>query len=139
MKSIIKMWITVLQLVAFINESLPLELIAEIITVDLDKDPWFSASRRLREFEDLPRMYGSLLALTQSPKDSEMKIVVTTGHSSVQEYLKSPRILNGKAYQFALSYETSIEFIANFCVSYLMSFGNTGLRLFHDESQRSAL
>ena len=119
--------------------------LAEVVTVDMDTKGMtrYVPGNRLRRPADVLTICGSLVSLSAARDDfyeslgggyhwlpmfslseSDAARVVQLSHFSVQEYLFSERIREGRAHSFSIDSELAHRWIAATCLAYLMRFDN---------------
>ncbi|KAK0512604.1 hypothetical protein JMJ35_004621 [Cladonia borealis] len=100
-----------------------LDEVAEVVAIDLDDDPEFDTTRRLRSPHDILTICSSLVVLSTSEQivDSQFvfKDAITLAHLSVKDYLTSGRIVSSDAKDFQISRKSAHRCIAEMCLSYL--------------------
>ncbi|EUC36316.1 hypothetical protein COCCADRAFT_88667, partial [Bipolaris zeicola 26-R-13] len=123
--------IRILQWLAFSERPLSLEELAEVIAIDVSRDPEFDRDEVLEDPLDVLRICSSLVSITHESyflnssfalfeKPSEE--IVVLAHYSVKEYLISDRIKRGQAARYSLHAALCHGAIAAACLGYLNQF-----------------
>ena len=106
-----------------------LDEVAEVVAIDLDEDPEFDTTRRLRSPHDILTICPSLLVISSSEQIVDSKLVlretIALAHLSVKDYLTSERIVSSDAKNFQVSKTSAHRCIADMCLSYLVVNGPT--------------
>ncbi|KAI9805277.1 MAG: hypothetical protein M1833_005730 [Piccolia ochrophora] len=116
----------ILQWLCFSARPLRLSEICEVLAVDPKATPRFSIEQRLLDPRDVLSMCSSLVTIS-TPSKTESEAGVKLAHSSVKEYLISPRIATGRATIYAVSQMSANEALAEVCLSYLLHFDDHDL------------
>ena len=125
-----------LQWLTYSGDTLSLSQLAEVVAIDEDEDLRFDPERRFPEPEDILLMCASLVTATEEYEDdwydhgryrihleSSVRVVrVKLAHFSVQEYLVSSQIMNGKARKYSIQEIDANVRIAKDCLSYILHF-----------------
>ncbi|KAI0451705.1 ankyrin repeat-containing domain protein [Xylaria acuta] len=105
---------SLLKWLAFSNQPLNVEQLAEIFILDTNRVVAFDEAERLLKPEDCLR-YTSSLVVTQR---SGSQPVARLAHFSVREYLRSDRIAEGPAARFSFTESEAHLHIAHSCLAY---------------------
>ena len=118
-----------LQWLAFSEQPLRLEELAEVLAIDVNNTPKFDPQRRLADPHDIVEICSSLITVTSSqeymgfgPSGLHPKAIVTLAHFSVKEYLTSESIIQGQATEFSFQELDCHVSLANDCLAYLHHF-----------------
>ena len=106
----------ILQWLAYSEEPMSLNEIAEVLTVDMESDPLVDFERRPQDPQDLLELCSGLVSV--SPRGWWGKGRVQFAHFSVREYLASLRLDTGPATIFALDEMRANTLIAESCIAY---------------------
>ncbi|CAN9382993.1 unnamed protein product [Alternaria alternata] len=115
----------ILQWLTFSARSLTVEQVAEVVALDVDREPVFDRDEVLTDPLEALDICSSLVTITTKPSTGVSKVprrVVTLAHYSVQEYLVSDRIKQGPAKQYHMQEAESHEVITKGCFGYLNQF-----------------
>ncbi|KAI1522072.1 hypothetical protein PtrSN002B_012259 [Pyrenophora tritici-repentis] len=91
----------ILQWLAFSARPLSVEEIAEVVAIDVARDPAFDRDEVLEDPLEVLDICSSLVTITKNKADGRLrpaKQIVALAHYSVQEYLVSDRIRQGVPY-----------------------------------------
>jgi ankyrin repeat protein len=123
--------VRILRWLAFSARPLLLEEVAEVVAIDLERNPSFDSDEVFEDPSDVLSICKSLVSIatieqppTASSKDAS--VVVNLAHHSVREYLISERSLQGRAARYSIHGLDCNEFIAESCISYLLQFQEPG-------------
>lgn len=123
--------IRILQFLTYSERPLTIEEVVDIIAVDLEGNSHFDPSFRMPKPQEILSLCSSLVSLgTRSSSDNGSKrfLEVQLAHFSVQQFLKSDRIVAtfprratkiGTAFQFGLHEFNARRSIARTCLTYL--------------------
>lgn len=109
-------------------QTLHIDELAEIVTVEPAERPVLDLERRFPDPEDVLTICSSLVTTNTTEKvvgssDAKFALVeVTLAHFSVREYLVSQDIKNGPARNFAVTESAASSSIAETCLAYLLQF-----------------
>ncbi|KAJ8106078.1 hypothetical protein OPT61_g9781 [Boeremia exigua] len=119
----------ILQWLVFSERPLSVEEVAEVIAIDIERDPAFDRDEVLEDPMDVLNICSSLVTITRGKKDEEEEDeesteqrLVALAHYSVQEYLVSDRIKQGMAKEYGLQEVECHTTITEGCLKYLMQF-----------------
>jgi ankyrin repeat protein len=113
----------ILQWLAFSTRPLTVEEVAEAAAVDSERDPAFERDEILEDPLEALNICSSLVTMTVNSKDARINPgarILVLSHYSVQEYLLSERIRQGKARQYSMQVALSHGVIAKGCLEYLL-------------------
>ncbi|KAL1600753.1 hypothetical protein SLS60_007141 [Paraconiothyrium brasiliense] len=119
----------IFQWLSFSSRPLYLDEVAEIIAIDVNRDPAFNHDEVLEDPLEVLSICSSLVTIVPgADNDREgSREVVTLAHYSVKEYLVSDRIWTGKAAKYGLRSEACHDAIATGCLSYLLQLQQSEL------------
>ncbi|KAH0490059.1 hypothetical protein TgHK011_001544 [Trichoderma gracile] len=110
--------ISCLKWLAFSNEVLKLEQLAEIFMLHPERGPSLDNSERLFKPKVVLNYLSSLIVLQEVKDEYRPYTNIRLAHFSVKEYLLSSRIHNGPAKDFAFTEEDAHLHIAHSCLAY---------------------
>ncbi|KAL7809038.1 ankyrin repeat-containing domain protein [Trichoderma gracile] len=110
--------ISCLKWLAFSNEVLKLEQLAEIFMLHPERGPSLDNSERLFKPKVVLNYLSSLIVLQEVKDEYRTYTNIRLAHFSVKEYLLSSRILNGPGKDFAFTEEDAHLHIAHSCLAY---------------------
>jgi hypothetical protein len=123
----------ILQWLTFSARPMSLDEIAEVVAIDLTKDPKFDDARRLRRPQDVVSICSSLVIVSSeqiqaydkywNPKEPVLTDMIALAHLSVKDYLTSTRIVSTSAAPFQISERSAHRCVAEMCLSYLAENG----------------
>jgi ankyrin repeat protein len=115
--------IRILQWLTFSARPLSVEELAEVVAIDVARDPTFERDEVLEDPLDVLAICSSLLVVTthKAVKFYEhTRQVVAFAHYSVKEYLLSERIFTGPAARYGMRFAECHQTIAEGCIGYLL-------------------
>jgi hypothetical protein len=118
--------IRTLRWLAFCCRPLLIEEIAEVIAIDIERNPAFNNDEVLEDPLEVLSICSSLVTITATEGDSSTERIVTLAHYSVKEYLTTENILQSRAARYGIQGIACNEFIAMGCISYLLRFQGPG-------------
>jgi hypothetical protein len=94
-----------LQWLTFSERPLTVEEIAEVVAIDVTRDPAFDSDEILEDPLEALNICSSLVVVTtrEATNSKPVRRVIGLAHYSVQEYLVSDRIRQGQAKQYSMS------------------------------------
>jgi ankyrin repeat protein len=113
--------IRILQWLTFSARPLTVEEIAEVVAIDVARDPAFDRDEVLEDPLEVLNICSSLVTITANKAEwprPEQRIVALA-HYSVQEYLVSNRIMQGSAKQYSMQEVECHNAITKGCLRYL--------------------
>ncbi|EUC45214.1 hypothetical protein COCMIDRAFT_36994 [Bipolaris oryzae ATCC 44560] len=113
--------IRILQWLAFSERPLTVEELAEVIAIDISRNPEFDRDEVLENPFDVLRICSSLITITDHRCYSARSVVVLA-HYSVKEYLISDRIKRGHVALYSLQATACQGTMAAACLGYLNQF-----------------
>jgi hypothetical protein len=117
--------IRVLQWLTFSARPMSVEEIAEVVAIDVTRNPAFDRDEVLEDPLEALNICSSLVTITinkaEDTPDSGQRIIALA-HYSVQEYLVSDRIKQGQAKQYSMQAVKCHNAITKGCLKYLMQF-----------------
>jgi ankyrin repeat protein len=122
--------IAALKWLAFSEQPLSIEELAEAVVINLKADPPFAPEERLREPHDILQILSSLVTVSTTRKIHNRNVwrlyeeieEIKLAHYSVKEYLISDRIKPKLASTFCMTHITAHRYIAESCLLYIMSY-----------------
>jgi ankyrin repeat protein len=119
--------IRILQWLTFSARPLHLEEVAEVIAIDVGREPVFDRDEVLLEPLEALEICSSLVTITADEyndfnRPNYFPQIVTLAHYSVQEYLVSARIKRAPAKEFSMQEIDCHEIITKGCIGYLNQF-----------------
>ena len=113
-----------LQWLTFSERPLTVEEIAEVVAIDVKRDPAFNSDEILEDPMEALNICSSLVVITtQEATDTRpTRRIIGLAHYSVQEYLVSDRIRQGHAKQYSMPRTESHNAIAKSSLMYLLQF-----------------
>ncbi|PVH91815.1 hypothetical protein DM02DRAFT_663579 [Periconia macrospinosa] len=122
----------ILQWLTFSARPLSIDEVAEVVAIDVKRDPAFDHNEILSEPLDALNICSSVVIITVDNdnkwEDSPSRIVALA-HYSVKEYLVSDRIWTGKAAKYGMRDNACHDAIARSCLGYLLQFQQLELDL----------
>ncbi|PZD29497.1 vegetative incompatibility protein HET-E-1 [Pyrenophora tritici-repentis] len=95
----------ILQWLTFSARPLSVEEIAEVVAIDVARDPAFDRDEVLEDPLEVLDICSSLVTITKNEADGRLRPaqqIIALAHYSVQEYLVSDRIRQGSAKQYSM-------------------------------------
>jgi ankyrin repeat protein len=95
----------ILQWLTFSARPLSIEEIAEVVAIDLARDPAFDRNEVLEDPLEALNICSSLVTITTNKAEGRWRPaqrIIALAHYSVQEYLVSDRIMQGQARQYSM-------------------------------------
>jgi hypothetical protein len=118
--------IRILRWFTFCCEPLRIEEIAEVVAIDIERNPAFNSDEVLEDPLEVLSICSSLVTITTIEGYPLPKRIVTLAHYSVKEYLTTEKILRSRAARYGIEGIACNGFIAMDCVSYLLRFQGSG-------------
>jgi hypothetical protein len=113
----------ILQWLTFSARPLAVEEIAEVVAIDVARDPAFDREEVLEDPLEALNICSSLVTISTVQSDPA-KQIISLAHYSVQEYLVSDRIKQGPARQYTMNEAECHGVIMDGCLKYLISCKN---------------
>ena len=123
----------ILQWLTFSARPMSLDEIAEVVAIDLTKNPKFDDARRLRRPQDVVSICSSLVVVSSEqiqadntnsqPEEPVLTDMIALAHLSVKDYLTSTRIVSTSTAPFQISERSAHRYLAEMCLSYLVENG----------------
>ncbi|KAH9880790.1 hypothetical protein IAQ61_001084 [Plenodomus lingam] len=113
----------ILRWLTFSARPLSVEEIAEVVAIDVARDPAFDRDEVLEDPLEALNICSSLVTITSNRakrESSPVKQIITLAHFSVQEYLVSDRIKQGSAKQYSMQEVECHNVITTGCLKYLL-------------------
>jgi ankyrin repeat protein len=113
----------ILQWLTFSARPLSVEEIAEVVAIDVARDPAFDRDEVLEDPLEALNICSSLVTITTNEADVRLRPgqqIITLAHYSVQEYLVSARIKQGSAKQYSMQETECHNAITRGCLKYLI-------------------
>ncbi|OBT50693.1 hypothetical protein VE04_09070 [Pseudogymnoascus sp. 24MN13] len=120
--------IPILQWLAFSSRPLSVEELAEVVAINVEQETAFNRDEILEDPMEVLDICTSLVlvVITDVPSLSELNrrssTTVTLAHYSVQEYLVSARICQGRAARYSMQPAACHGSIAKGCIGYLLQY-----------------
>ncbi|KAH7073704.1 ankyrin repeat-containing domain protein [Paraphoma chrysanthemicola] len=115
----------ILRWLTFADRPFTLDAIAEVIAIDVNREPCFDEEEILEDSLEVLDICSGLVRIATEVVDDEIGLtrqVVTLAHYSVKEYLMSERIHFGPVAQYGLHLHLGHSMMANACLGYLLQF-----------------
>ncbi|KAH7359929.1 hypothetical protein BKA66DRAFT_562105 [Pyrenochaeta sp. MPI-SDFR-AT-0127] len=120
--------IRILSWLAFSLRPLTVDEVAEVIAIDVTRDPAFNREEVLEDPLDALDICSSLVTTSTDNNNGSLKParqVVVLAHYSIKEYLVSDRIQKGHAARYSMQAAVCHSLIARACLDYLGQFQMT--------------
>ncbi|KAF2627576.1 ankyrin, partial [Macroventuria anomochaeta] len=117
--------IRILQWLTFSTRPLSAEEIAEVVAIDVARDPAFDHDEVLEDPLEALNICSSLVTITTNEAEGGWRPaqrIIALAHYSVQEYLVSDRIKHGQAKQYSMQEAECHSAITSGCLRYLTHF-----------------
>ena len=115
----------ILRWLAFSARPLRLKEVAEIVAIDVTRNPAFDKDDVLEDPSDALEMCSSLVTTNVAITDGSEDRTIALAHYSIKEYLVSDRIRQSQVALYSLEGQACNDYIAQCCVGYLLQFQNT--------------
>jgi hypothetical protein len=115
----------ILQWLTFSARPLSVKEVAEVVAIDVARDPAFDRDEVLEDPAEVLTICSSLVSITTNSVEGVSgppQRIIALAHYSVQEYLVSDRIKQGAAKQYSMQEAECHDAIAQGCLSYLLQF-----------------
>ncbi|ORY08455.1 heterokaryon incompatibility protein-domain-containing protein, partial [Clohesyomyces aquaticus] len=115
----------ILQWLTFSARPLSVEEVAEVVAIDVERDPAFDRDEVLEDPLDALKICSSLVTITTNKAERRrgpVQQIIALAHYSVHEYLVSNRIKQGQAKQYSMQEVECHNAIAKGCLRYLTGF-----------------
>jgi hypothetical protein len=115
----------ILQWLTFSARPLSVEEVAEVVAIDVTRDPAFDRDEVLEDPLEVLDICSSLVTITTNEADGRSgstQRIVALAHYSVQEYFVSDRIKRGSAKQYSMQEIECHDAIARGSLQYLIQF-----------------
>jgi ankyrin repeat protein len=114
----------ILQWLTFSARPLSVEEIAEVVAIDVARDPAFDRDEVLEDPLEALNICSSLVTITLNKAEGRRPDyrIIALAHYSVREYLVSDRIKQGQAKQYSMREAECHDAITRGCLKYLMHF-----------------
>ena len=115
----------ILQWLTFSARPLSIEEIAEVIAIDVARDPASDRDEVLEDPLEALNICSSLVTVTKAKAEGRRgpaQQIIALAHYSVQEYLVSDRIKQGQAKQYSMQEVECHNTITKGCLGYLTQF-----------------
>ena len=119
--------IRVLSWLAFSDRPLTVDEVAEVIAIDVARDPAFDPEEVLEDPMEILEICSSLVTIATDDSDRGLEStrqIAVLAHYSVKEYLVSDRIQRGQAARYSMQSAACHSTIAKACLGYLGQFLN---------------
>ena len=113
----------ILQWLTFSAQPLSIKEIAEVVAIDVARDPAFDRDEVLEDPLEALNICSSLVTVTTNKAEGRLgpaQQIVALAHYSVQEYLVSDRIKQGQAKQYSMQEVECHKAITEGCLKYLI-------------------
>jgi hypothetical protein len=117
--------IRALRWLAFSDRPLTIDEVAEVVAIDVARDPAFDREEVLEDPLEALNICSCLITIVTDNSDRRLhstKKVVVLAHYSVKEYLVSNRIQQGQARRYSMQAAACHSVIAQACLGYLSQF-----------------
>ncbi|XP_014553175.1 hypothetical protein COCVIDRAFT_75541, partial [Bipolaris victoriae FI3] len=117
--------IRVLQWLTFSARPMSVEEIAEVVAIDVTREPAFDRDEVLEDPLEALNICSSLVTISTNKAKGWKKYtqrIISLAHYSVQEYLVSERIKQGQAKQYSIQAVECHNAITEGCLKYLLQF-----------------
>jgi hypothetical protein len=117
--------IRILQWLTFSARPLSVEEVAEVVAIDVGRDPAFDRDEVLEDPLEALNICSSLVTITidkENARSGSVRQTIALAHYSVQEYLVSDRIKQGQAKQYSMQEAECHNTIARASLKYLTQF-----------------
>ncbi|KAF2818579.1 ankyrin, partial [Ophiobolus disseminans] len=117
--------VRVLLWLAFSNRPLTVDEVAEVVAIDVARNPAFNRDEVLEDPLEALDICSSLVTITTDNDNERLQStgkVVVLAHYSVKEYLVSDRIQRGQAERYSMQAAACHNIIARACLGYLGQF-----------------
>ncbi|KAL8994109.1 MAG: hypothetical protein Q9169_005837 [Polycauliona sp. 2 TL-2023] len=104
---------------ALSQQPLTIGQFVDILAIDVHKEPQFDPDCRMPDPADILTVCSSLITMVSPRRDEEYYVMLA--HPSIQEYLLSDMILQGRASTYAVACPQCQATIAEACLYYLLS------------------
>ncbi|KAF1828132.1 hypothetical protein BDW02DRAFT_280688 [Decorospora gaudefroyi] len=107
----------ILQWLTFSARPLSVREVAEVVAIDVARDPAFDRDEVLEDPLEALDICSSLVTITNNKADGRSRPaqqIIALAHYSVQEYLVSDRIRQGSAKQYSMQQAKRCAFFARF-------------------------
>ncbi|KAI1676258.1 Ankyrin repeat domain protein [Pyrenophora tritici-repentis] len=121
----------ILQWLTFSARPLSVEEIAEVVAIDVARDPAFDRDEVLEDPLEVLSICSSLVTITKNEADGRSgpaQKIIALAHYSVQEYLVSDRIKQGSAKQYSMQEAECHDVITRGSLKYLIQLQQPLLR-----------
>jgi ankyrin repeat protein len=115
----------ILQWLTFAARPLSVKEVAEVVAIDVARDPAFNCDEVLEDPLEALNICSSLITVTTTKVErssSPPQQILALAHYSVQEYLTSERIKQGLAKQYSMQEVICHSAITKGCLMYLLQF-----------------
>jgi ankyrin repeat protein len=109
----------ILQWLTFSARPMSVEEIAEVVAIDVARDPAFDRDEVLEDPLEALNICSSLVTISTVQSDPD-KLIISLAHYSVREYLVSDRIKQGPARQYTMKEGQCHGVIMDGCLKYLV-------------------
>jgi hypothetical protein len=123
--------IRILQWLTFSERPLTIREVAEVVAIDVERDPAFDRDEVLEDPLEVLNICSSLVTITDSVEET-----IALAHYSVKEYLVSDRIKQGPANRYSMQPAKCHNAITKSCLKYLLQLPHP---FFKDDLQLAAL
>ncbi|KAF2258195.1 hypothetical protein CC78DRAFT_442173, partial [Lojkania enalia] len=117
--------IRILQWLTCSARPLSVNEVAEVVAIDIERDPAFNRDEILEDPLEVLDICSSLVTITVDDRNKwerSVTRVVSLAHYSVKEYLLSDRIQKGRAAHYSMQETVCHNAIAKGCLGYLLQF-----------------
>ncbi|KAH6875175.1 hypothetical protein BKA58DRAFT_418768 [Alternaria rosae] len=115
--------IRILQWLTFSTRPLSVREVAEVVAIDIAREPAFDRNEVLVDPLEALDICSSLVTVTENEAEKRSRpanLIIALAHYSVQEYLVSDRIKQGPAKQYSMQEGECQKVIARGCLKYLI-------------------
>ncbi|KAK7187899.1 ankyrin repeat protein [Paraphaeosphaeria sporulosa] len=120
----------ILRWLTFSARPLSVEEVAEVVAIDVTRDPAFDRDEMLEDTLDVLSICSSLVTVTTNKAEGRLRStqqIVALAHYSVQEYLVSDRIKHSQVKQYSMQEVECHDTMSRGCLKYLLQFRQPGI------------
>jgi ankyrin repeat protein len=121
--------IRILRWLTFSARPLLIDEVAEIVAIDIKRDPAFDRNEALEDPLEILDICSNLITIIVDGRQHPPRHYISFAHYSVKQYLLSDRIWRGKLAKYGMQAADCHDAIATSCVGYLLQFQQSELAL----------
>ncbi|KAF2647459.1 hypothetical protein K491DRAFT_643989, partial [Lophiostoma macrostomum CBS 122681] len=115
--------IRILRWLTFSTRQLSLHEVAEVVAIDIEREPAFDRDEVLEDPMEVLNICSSLITVNKEDQwPGPSRQIAALAHYSVKEYLISARMWTGKAAKYSMHGNICHEAISTSCLRYLLQF-----------------